>query len=418
MRVLQIFRELTAIPHCSGRTEEMREYIATFAQNHGFKALIDRAGNILCYRSRRSIALQAHYDMVCLGEAPKIEVLEEGGYLKARNSSLGADNGIGVALMLALMEEGVEAEYLFTNDEEIGLVGARNLELKLHAHRLINLDSEEFGAIFVGSAGGLDLEGTLYIERERVEGPFWEISYQGKGGHSGVDIDKPIPNALKELLHYLATQDLRIASIQGGERPNAIPASARAVVWGEVEPREGFTITPVDPLPIIVQDLNLIALLLAIPHGVRGWNRELDLPQMSQNLAIVQTSEERVTLTLSLRAMEKRELERLERENRALLLGFGVEQESHNDYPPWQPQIGEFAREVWRIYSRYTPDLAYRAVHAGLETAIIAQKFPTMEIVSIGPDIEFPHSREERVKIETIQPIYLLLKELLCGGSS
>jgi len=397
----------------------MREFIVTFAKDHGWRVRVDGAGNILCHRNRREIALQAHYDMVCVGRAPQIQLVRQGPFLMAREASLGADNGVGVAIMLALMAKGCEGEYLFTNDEEIGLVGAKHLGFELEAKGMVNLDSEEFGAIFVGAAGGVGLQGRLPIEYEEGGGPFWEVSFQGQGGHSGVDITKPIPNAIKELLHYLATQDLRIARIEGGERDNAIPAKARAIVAGEPQPAPGIAIAPAQPLPLIREDVEVLALLLAIPHGVREWDESLAIPAASQNLALVKSEAGELLVNISLRAMDREGLTRLERENSALLWGFGAVLKSLDRYPPWEPRIGKFAREIQKRYEAMVGhEVPFKAIHAGLESAIFAARFPEMEILSIGPQISNPHSTKERVRLDTIPPIYHLLEGLLCGDEA
>jgi len=147
----------------------MRDFILSFARECGYKHKTDKAGNILCYQRKRDIALQSHYDMVCVGKAPNIEIIERDGFLSAKNSSLGADNGIGVSLMLWLMKNGYEAEYLFTNDEEIGLLGASKISLNIKSKYLINLDSEKSGEIFVGCAGGIIFKGFKEAKFEEIK---------------------------------------------------------------------------------------------------------------------------------------------------------------------------------------------------------------------------------------------------------
>ena len=416
MAVLEIFKTIASIPHCSGDTGALFEYICDFAKSCGYRVETDSAANILCYKTKRHIALQSHYDMVCVGKAPQIELVEQDGWLRAVDSTLGADNGIGVAMMLALMAEGCEAEYLFTNDEEIGLIGANALELELQAKKMINLDSEEFGAIFVGCAGGVDIYGECTLEQKEVNGDFWRVKVEAPGGHSGVDIDKAIPNAIKELAHYLYEQSVELASFKGGERINSIPAHAEAVVCGKLSPKEGITIEQAPKSPVIHDSKKILELLLAIPHGVRGWNRELDIPQHSQNLAQV-AIDDRLNIAVSARSMTKEGLKRLERENSALLTCFGCKVRSEGRYDPWEPHIGEFAKEFAKLYAKVAPDVTFKAIHAGLEAAVLAKKFPLMQIISVGPQIESPHSTSERLRLETVEPLFEIIKEYLCATS-
>ena len=415
--MLELFEKIASIPHCSGETRRLAQFIQDFAKKNGFSVESDEAGNTLCYKSKRHIALQSHYDMVCVGAAPKIEIVKENGYLEAKNSSLGADNGIGVAMMLALMEEGCEAEYLFTNDEEIGLVGAKRLSLRMQAGKMINLDSEEFGAIFVGCAGGVDLHAKVAFKKRKTAGKFYKIKTTAPGGHSGVDIHKEIPNAIKELAYFIKEQDLEVVSFKGGERINSIPAYAEAVVMGDLKAKAGVEVEYLGQDELEVFEKCFLDLLLAIPHGVRGWSEELGVPLHSQNLALVE-ADETVRVSLSVRSMQKVGLKCLEMENSALLEGFGCEVSIEDRYEPWEPRIDTFAKEMKRLYEKYAKNVEFKAIHAGLEAAVLAKKFPTMQILSVGPTIESPHSVHERVKIETIEPIYQMLKELLCAYSS
>ncbi|MRI58655.1 MAG: aminoacyl-histidine dipeptidase [Epsilonproteobacteria bacterium] len=411
MRVLELFKQIASIPHCSGDTAALRDFIVEFARNCGFKSLVDNAGNILCYRSKRRICLQAHYDMVCVGQAPKIELIEEDGWLRAKNSSLGADNGIGVAMMLALMREGKEAEYLFTNDEEIGLIGAINLGLELEAKQMINLDSEEFGAIYVGCAGGADVEAACVAAFEKRDGFFYEVRAKNfPGGHSGVDIDKNIPSAIKEFAHFVG--EAEIGALKAGERRNSIPATLTAKVATRMplESNEFFDVEAARPFE--VAKAPIVPMLLAYAHGVRGWHKEFDIPYKSANLAIVELDAQRLAIQTSLRANSDEALERLVDEERAFfeLLGFDVS--VSGEYPAWEPKVTPLAQTLQRAYEPYG-GASLKAIHAGLECAVFAKKYPDMQIASIGPTIEYPHSLRERVRIADIEPIYSILKGLL-----
>ncbi|MDR1976336.1 MAG: M20/M25/M40 family metallo-hydrolase, partial [Campylobacteraceae bacterium] len=165
METIEIFKSFAKVPRCSFDALKMRDFIASFAAECGYTVKIDRADNILCVKQKPLVCLQSHYDMVCLADAPNVECYEEDGFLKARNSTLGADNGIGVALMLGMMRKFDDIECLFTSDEEVGLNGANNLEHQISAPYLLNLDSEEEGAIFIGCAGGVSVIGEISAQK-------------------------------------------------------------------------------------------------------------------------------------------------------------------------------------------------------------------------------------------------------------
>ncbi|WP_201338370.1 MULTISPECIES: M20/M25/M40 family metallo-hydrolase [unclassified Nitratiruptor] len=411
MRVLEIFRKIVTIPHCSGNTAKLRIFIANFARDCGYCVQSDRAGNILCYKNRRDICLQAHYDMVCVGKAPAIELIEKDGYLYAQNSSLGADNGIGVAMMLALMEEGKEAEFLFTNDEEIGLIGAKNLEIDLHATKMINLDSEEFGKIYVGCAGGVDLiakKDIKYIPATQQN--FYKVTSKNfPGGHSGVDIDKDIPNAIKEFAFFV--EDAAIGAIEAGERRNSIPVHLQALIATDkkLKSNDFFTVETVQAFEVI--DYLLVQTLCAFANGVRSWEKNFNIPQESVNLAKISLQGSELTIEVSLRANSQEKLQRLKSEYGCFFQDWNCQWES--EYPAWKPQITPLAKEIREKYLKFSKSVDFAAIHAGLECAIFAQKYPDMQIVSIGPEIENPHSVRERIKIATIEPLYKMLQELL-----
>ncbi|BAF69671.1 M20/M25/M40 family metallo-hydrolase [Nitratiruptor sp. SB155-2] len=412
MRVLELFKKITTIPHCSGNTEALRSYITDFAKKQGFSVQMDRAGNILCFKTKREVALQAHYDMVCVGNAPKIEILEKDGYLMAKNASLGADNGIGVAIMLSLMQEGVEAEYLFTNDEEIGLVGARDLELSLQAKKMINLDSEEFGKVYVGCAGGADIVAMKSLEPIVVKnGNFYHVKAKNfPGGHSGVDIDKDIPNAIKEFAFF--AKDALVFNLTAGERRNSIPVHLEAVIATnkELQSTQYFDIHLAEPQHYAY---SIMGDLCGYAHGVRGWEKAFGIPKVSTNLALVNMEKDICKIECSVRANSDEELHRIIEENRCYYENLGYKVEVSGQYPAWKPDVTPLAQEVAQKYAKFVHDIEFKAIHAGLECAIFAQKFPSMQIVSIGPDIEYPHSVHERVRLDTIEPLYRLIKELL-----
>ncbi len=411
MRVLEIFERIAQIPHCSGHTRQLGEFIQSFGQKHGYKVEKDRAGNILCYLKKRDICLQAHYDMVCVGKASKIELIQKDGWLEAKDSSLGADNGIGVAIMLALMQEKAEAEFLFTNDEEIGLVGAKNLELQLQASRMLNLDSEEFGKVYVGCAGGVDIVASKNCTKERADHlRFYSITAKNfPGGHSGVDIDKDIPNAIKAFVHF--AKGAKIAWLEAGERLNSIPVHLEGVIGveGELHSNEWFDVRESLPQEVVEEDV--WSILCGFADGVRGWQKEFGIPSRSANLAKIEVGD-KLHIACSLRANSDEDLQKLECEYRTFFESFGLLAKSYDRYQPWEPVVTPFAKEVGRVYERYG-GAQFAAIHAGLECAVFAKQYPSMQIASIGPTIQNPHSIHERVRLADIEPIYAIAKELI-----
>jgi len=313
-RVFEIFEEISLLSRCSGDAEAMRNYLIDFAADRGYEVTVDTVGNILARRDRPTLCLQAHYDMVCVGRAPMIEVVEEAGWLRALDASLGADNGIAVAMMLVLIEEGKRLEFLFTADEEIGLVGAKALTFSLESRALLNLDTEEEGAIYIGCAGGVDLVARRRYEMKQDTRPAWRVRVSGlPGGHSGVDIEREIPNAIKVLAHYLAEREVGIVSLSGGERRNSIPTHAEAIVRCDVLPQaEGpIEVTPAENggESVLSDSRVLLDLLSTAPHGVVERNDELGIPESSLNLALVKCSGGECRIDYSLRAMSDEALE-------------------------------------------------------------------------------------------------------------
>jgi dipeptidase D len=231
-KIIEYFQTLTQIPHCSKEAEKLLIFLVEFAQKRDYYVEVDEVMNIYIHKGISSLCLQAHYDMVCMGKAPEIETYMEEGWMKAEDSSLGADNGMAIAMMMVLMDEGIELEFLLTSDEEIGLIGANEVAFGLKAKYMLNLDSEDEAEVYIGCAGGADI--TAFIEDSYVQGngSCYEVAVKGLvGGHSGVDIDKDIPSAIKVLGRYLVENSVtQLASIYAGERRNSIPSNAVAIV--------------------------------------------------------------------------------------------------------------------------------------------------------------------------------------------
>ena len=233
--IIEHFKTLTQIPHCSKEADKLLDFLVAFAKERDYSVEVDEIKNIYIYKGNPTLCLQAHYDMVCMGKAPVIETYVEEGIMRAKDSSLGADNGIAIAMMMQCMDEGRELEFLLTSDEEIGLIGANEVAFNLKSKYMLNLDSEDEAEVYIGCAGGADI--TAFKQDEFVEGKgiCYEVAVKGLvGGHSGVDIDKGIPSAIKVLGKYLVENDVtQLASMVAGERRNSIPANAVAIVRSE-----------------------------------------------------------------------------------------------------------------------------------------------------------------------------------------
>jgi dipeptidase D len=438
MRIIEIFKELSKVPRCSEHRDKFVKYLEDFASQNGYKSTVDDAQNVLIYKPNHNpkLCLQSHYDMVCLGDDEINKsfiptIYEEDGYLKAKGSTLGADNGIGCAYMLALIEEGQDIECLFTSDEEIGLIGANGLELEIKSNKILNLDSEEEGQIFIGCAGGADIKASFNLKQNISKDDdykFYQITLkEQQGGHSGVDIDKGIPNAIKLLSRYILKNSLnnsmKLVEFNAGERINSIPKFALAIVASKDMPHSS-DLVKVDILEDFnsdfVYDDRLIKFLYSFGDGVRGYDSELNSILSSINLALVYSSKnghKNITIELSARSMEHDKLELLTDESKILLESFGFEDiQISGKYKPWKPEKNnQFASQVKTCYEKIYQDrdVTYEAIHAGLECAVLKDKYPTIDIVSIGPNIYFPHSFNEEAEISSIIKVYEVVREVL-----
>ncbi len=421
--VLDFFREIAAIPHCSHQADGLKDWLLATCESLGYEISTDAAGNIMA-RSRLAnppkVTLQSHYDMVCIGEAPHLQLEEKDGWLSARNSSLGADNGMGIAISLYLMQNGANIDALFTANEEVGLLGANDLQLPVRTPYMLNLDSEDEGEICIGCAGGVDIFAHKKLQREPLPA-HWELhtlTANCPGGHSGVNIDDDIPSAIMELARVLAANpQARLVRWSGGERINAIPRHAEAVIalppgqqpavnnpWVEHH-RGGKAETP----EVIIDDRRLVDAIHGFAHGVRGWNKALNLPQDSINLADINTTAgdkgDEVRVSLSARSMSNQGLHNLKAQTLSYFRAHDFALHTDGKYPAWKPDINEFSHIVRTVYRQYVPKADFAGIHAGLECAVFAEKFPELKITSIGPTIVEPHSDRERVDLASVEKL-------------
>ncbi len=468
--IWQHFDKILTIPRGSKNESAIREYVIEVAQKHDLEYKQDAAGNVVVrkpatqgHEKASIVILQSHLDMVNEKNAEvehdfskdPIKPQRDGEYLKASGTTLGADNGIGVATALAIMEskdfEHGPLELLFTVDEETGLTGASNLAPDLlKGRRLINLDTEEEGVFYVGCAGGAGMNLTLPLKFQHVppNSVALEVKLHGlRGGHSGVDIHLQRGNAIKLLARMLFSLSrsfpFYMANINGGNMHNAIPREAFATLLvdqnqrGDVEKRlqelfqairEEFK--PADPdMQLTVSESSVtdqvfdketqqkvLGLLNALPHGVIAMSYDIpDLVETSSNLATVNVEDTQLLIHVSNRSSVATALQGLQERIAAIGMLAGAKIEELEGYPGWKPNLDspllKIARDVFQQVFGKEPEV--KAVHAGLECGIIGEKYPGMDMISIGPQIEFPHSPDERVKISSVGDFYKFLKALL-----
>ena len=415
-KIIDYFLEITKIPHCSKNTDKLLEFIKEFAINRGYIVEIDKAKNILVKKGKPKLALQAHYDMVCIGKAPEIETYIKDGWMYAKNSSLGADNGIAIAMMMVLIDRNYELEFLFTSDEEIGLIGASNLELILDSKYMLNIDFEDEAEVCIGCAGGIDLLAFGELEVANRLDFIYEVSVSGLvGGHSGIDIDKDIPNAIKVLGNFLANRDIVLNSFYGGERRNSIPTSAKAII-SSTEQLKSDGVINIKSIKSNFDFYNgdkFIKLINSFPHGVDRYNKKLNIPDTSINLAIVKMENAKVFIETSARALSLDGLSDICNKNIKLFKEYGFEVEEKDKYPAWKPEINDFSKIVNTSMLNIFGKSEYKAIHAGLECGVISKKYPNIKIASIGPNIRYPHSTREKIEIESIIKTFKVLETVI-----
>ena len=421
--VLEIFKEITKIQRCSGNHKDFIEYMKEISKKLEYACLVDEANNILCKKenSNSNIVFQSHYDIVCLNDFCIPQIIEDDTTLKAIDSTLGADNGIGCSYMIALMYENFDGEFLFTSDEEIGLIGANALNLPINSKYMLNLDSEEEGKICIGCAGGVDIiaknsNKKIVPNIENLD--LYEISISNlQGGHSGVDIDKNIPNAIKLIVKAIKECEGKLLDINGGERINSIPANVKAIIASKKTPQKTHDNMKIERINTKSEHLNIyddeiINFLYNFENGVRDFNKELNVVQDSINLALIKTNIDEIVIEFSARSMNNENLKELKEKTKKELINNNFSVETYGKYPAWSPDINDFTSTVFNIYKTFNTNASLEAIHAGLECAIFKDKFPDLKIASIGPTIKFPHSKKEFVYKKSVENVFEVVKKI------
>jgi len=418
-KILEHFETLTGIPHCSKEAGKLLEFLVDFAKERDYTVEVDEVKNIFITKGLPTLCLQAHYDMVCMGRAPNIKTYVEEGWMRAEESSLGADNGMAIAMMMQLMDEDVDLEFLLTSDEEVGLIGANQVTFDLKSQYMLNLDSEDEAEVYIGCAGGVDITASRQDTYIEGKGECYEVAVKGlSGGHSGVDIDKGIPSAIKVLGAYLTEHHVtQLVSLYAGERRNSIPANAVAIVYSEtkLQNAEMVEVRQLNEKPKVLQEgSQTIEMIDAFKHGVHAKNKELGIPDTSINLAIINTDEKGgIVIESSARAMGAEKLDALSSKTLDFLKTYGFEVALEDKYPAWKPDVTDFTELVCHEMKEVFGRSKMMAIHAGLECGVIAEKYPTIKFASIGPTIRYPHSTREMVNLKSVERTYEVLRNII-----
>ena len=464
------FYSLTQIPRPSGKKKEISDFLASYGRSLGLQTVQDGIGNVIIrkpaskgYETHPGVILQGHMDMVPQKnnniqfdfQKDPIRAYIDGEWVTADGTTLGADNGIGVATAMTILADDTIAhpalEAFFTVDEETGMYGAFDLQGGvLQGKTLLNLDSEQEGELYVGCAGGVDAEITFdYIAQPVPAGDVaLAVTIEGlKGGHSGCDINLQRANANKLLFRFLkeavSEYDARLSSVNGGSLRNSIPREATAVVtvpadgvedlkslvddyedlfireYDGVEDDIHFTVADTKALSVVPEEIQdaLIHSVIACPDGVQRVIPEMpDVVETSNNLAIISTEqvngeEQRIkVICLSRSSVESRKEELQEKIESCFALA-GAKVEFSGSYPGWKPNLNSHILDLMKeTYKElFGKDARIIIIHAGLECGIIGRNYPGMDMISFGPTIKHPHSPDEKVNIQTVEQFYQLL---------
>ncbi|MBE7043554.1 MAG: aminoacyl-histidine dipeptidase [Ruminococcaceae bacterium] len=464
-RVFYWFEQLCAIPHGSGNTKAISDFCVSFAQENGLEWEQDAWNNVIItksatfgYESEPAIILQGHLDMVCVKEPDKeidfetdgISLLLDGDFLTAEGTSLGADNGIAVAICMAILEsdslEHPRIEAVFTTDEETGMDGAANIDLSyLQGSQLINIDSEQEGVFTVGCAGGIQVNWFLDIFRQKETGTYGKIEISGlSGGHSGIEIGKESANAivlLGKLLHDLGSA-ISVISVTGGEKSNAIPVFAcvefltmdfemvkTIVTKKEQEWKLSFGLTDPELLVTVTEEelletdcfttdcaKKLSMLLYHYPCGVQSRETSLDgMVRTSLNLGVLTTNENEISGVFCARSSLESEKRDLVNHLISLTEYLGGRVETEGAFPAWEMRHHSPLRDkLSAIYqAQYGREPVIEVIHAGLECGMFSEKIADLDCVSIGPDLFDIHTPAERISISSVGRLWDFILEVL-----
>ena len=470
-RVFEQFAKVNQIPRPSKHEEQMIEYLKDFGKKRGLETKVDETGNVLIkkpatpgYENRKTTILQSHMDMVCDKlvdidfnfKTDPIQTYVEGEWLHAKGTTLGADDGIGVAIELAVLDsddiEHGPIECVFTRDEETGLTGAFGMKAGfMSGDYLINLDSEDEGQVFISCAGGINTSATFKYTREATpENYFFMLaSLKGlTGGHSGDDIEKKRANAIKILARFLYNEsqktDLRLVQWNSGKMHNAIPRDGKVIFaipfdkkeeikadWNQftaaVEDEYHITDTAMvwslestNTQAVMPKEISekLILAIQALDNGVFSMCQDEALAWMvetSSNVASVQSTEDKVTVVTSQRSNVMSNLRNMANTVKATFQLAGAEVIQNDGYPAWKMRTNSKLQEITiEAYKKlFGKEPKVLGIHAGLECGLFSEKYPNLDMVSFGPTLRYVHTPDERLLIPTVQMVWDHLLEVL-----
>lgn len=468
-RVFHYFEEITKIPHGSGNTKEISDYLVSFAKDHGLRYIQDESNNVILfkpaakgYENAPTVMLQGHMDMVCektpdsshdfTRDALKLQV--EGDFISAQGTTLGGDDGIAVAYSLALLEdetlEHPALEVVITVDEEIGLLGATALNAEpLQAKYLINLDSEEEGYLWAGCAGGMTAVSELPVRYQEETNERWKVTVSGlAGGHSGAEIDKNRGNATLVLARFLKEAkeqgSYAISELNGGLKDNAIPRTAQALILAGKEEGtaiaayakvftealqkeytgsdEGICVTVeaqgvgTEPVLHPVSQEKVLFFLMQYPNGIQKMCGFMDgLVETSCNLGITNLTPKALVGSASVRSSVGSAKKALADKIAYLTEFLGGDFQIVGDYPSWEYKQDSTLRplmvEVFQEMYHREPEV--KVIHAGLECGLFYEKIPGLDCVSLGPNMQDIHTTEEKLSISSVERVWEYLLEVL-----
>ena len=470
-RVFEQFAKINQIPRPSKREEKMIEYLKEFGKSHGLETVVDETGNVLIrkpatpgHENRKTVILQSHMDMVCDKlvdvefdfDKDAIQTYVDGEWLRAKGTTLGADDGIGCAIELAVLDsddiEHGPIECVFTRDEETQLTGAIGMKSGfMNGDYLINLDSEDEGQFFVSCAGGRSTIATFSVEREEAPAGyfFMETAVKGLvGGHSGDDINKKRANAIKLLTRFIYAEmqktDVRLVSFNSGKLHNAIPRDGKVVFAVPAADKEmvkadfnifvanvedefhvtdtamEFALTSTDAAAVITKAVgdNIIFALQAVDNGVFAMcqDESLDwLVETSSNVAAVKTTDNEVEVLSSQRSCVMSNLDNMCNTVAAAYRLAGAKVITTDGYPAWKmnphSKLVDITAETYRKLFGKEPKVL--GIHAGLECGLFSERYPNLDMVSFGPTLRYVHTPDERLLIPTVQMVWDHLLEIL-----
>ena len=462
--VFRYFEEICRIPHGSGNTKAISDYLVAFAAEHGLRYVQEPCGNVIMYadatpgyENEPGIVIQGHMDMVAVKDSDcgkdlvneGLDLFTDGTLVGARGTSLGGDDGIALAYAMAVLSDPSiphpQLDFIATIDEETGMDGAHAIDPShIRGRRLLNLDSEEEGTFIVGCAGGATLRLHLPLSRESISGKCYAVSVTGlQGGHSGTEIEKNRSNAILLLARIIRelkkTQNIRLISITGGTKDNVIPPEATALVSGGSAPditaiekqlkaslagkEDGLEISVKEvagataaPAPLTEEsEQTLLKLLSLLPFGVQAMSALKGLVETSDNVGIIRSDGAEAEIAVSVRSLFEAEKETLCEKIIGIAELLGATVTRNSEYPGWQYRAESPIRErsVQAYREQYGKDPLVMTIHAGLECGLLLAKLPDLDAISMGPDIDNIHTTKERLHIDSVQRTWKLLLSIL-----